>query len=87
MLDGAGDRHDEVACAIVLAVVRGDVVSLGFTRTTIMEMGQPLTGITWKDGDKLPTDNPEGALDFLRMEGIDEARGSRDAHQHGGSSP
>ena len=37
----------------------------------IMEMGQPLTGITWKDGDKLPTDNFEITLQAMKKKGDD----------------
>jgi hypothetical protein len=37
----------------------------------IMEMGQPLTGITWKDGDKLPTDNYEIRLQAMKKKGDD----------------
>ena len=37
----------------------------------IMEMGQPLTGITWKDGDKLPTDNFEIRLQAMKKKGDD----------------
>ena len=36
-----------------------------------MEMGQPLTGITWKDGDKLPTDNFEITLQAMKRKGDD----------------
>jgi hypothetical protein len=37
----------------------------------ILEMGQPLTGITWKDGDKLPTDNYEIRLQAMKKKGDD----------------
>jgi hypothetical protein len=37
----------------------------------IMEMGQPLTGITWKAGDKLPTDNYEISLQAMKKKGDD----------------
>lgn len=37
----------------------------------IMEMGQPLTGITWKAGDKLPTDNYEITLQAMKKKGDD----------------
>jgi 3-keto-disaccharide hydrolase len=37
----------------------------------IMEMGQPLTGITWKAGDKLPKDNYEITLQAMKRKGDD----------------
>lgn len=37
----------------------------------IMRMGQPLTGITWKAGDKLPTDNYEITLQAMKRKGDD----------------
>jgi hypothetical protein len=37
----------------------------------IMSMGQPLTGITWKDGDKLPKDNFEITLQAMKRKGDD----------------
>jgi hypothetical protein len=37
----------------------------------IMRMGQPLTGITIKDGDKLPTDNFEITLQAMKRKGDD----------------
>jgi 3-keto-disaccharide hydrolase len=37
----------------------------------IMEMGQPLTGITWKSGDKVPTDNFEITLQAMKKKGDD----------------
>ena len=37
----------------------------------IMRMGQPLTGITWKDGDKIPTDDFEVTLQAMKRKGDD----------------
>ena len=37
----------------------------------VMKMGQPLTGITWKDGDKIPTDNYEITLQAMKRKGDD----------------
>ena len=37
----------------------------------IMRMGQPMTGITIKDGDKLPTDNFEITLQAMKRKGDD----------------
>jgi hypothetical protein len=37
----------------------------------IMRMGQPLTGMTIKDGDKLPTDNFEITLQAMKRKGDD----------------
>ena len=37
----------------------------------VMRMGQPLTGITWKDGDKLPKDNYEITLQAMKRKGED----------------
>ena len=37
----------------------------------ILKMGQPLTGITWKDGDKIPTDNFEITLQARKRKGDD----------------
>lgn len=37
----------------------------------ILNMGQPLTGITWKDGDKLPKDNYEITLQAMKRNGDD----------------
>jgi Domain of Unknown Function (DUF1080) len=37
----------------------------------VMKMGQPLTGITWKDGDKIPTDNYEVTLQAMKRKGDD----------------
>jgi len=37
----------------------------------IMSMGQPLTGITWKEGDKLPKDNFEITLQAMKRKGDD----------------
>ena len=37
----------------------------------IMRMGQPLTGITIKDGDKIPTDNFEITLQAMKRKGDD----------------
>jgi hypothetical protein len=37
----------------------------------ILEMGQPLTGITFKDGDKLPKDNYEITLQAMKRKGDD----------------
>jgi len=37
----------------------------------VMKMGQPLTGITWKDGDKIPTDNFEITLQARKRKGDD----------------
>jgi hypothetical protein len=39
--------------------------------TIIMRMGQPLTGITWKSGDNLPTDNYEVSLLAMKRKGDD----------------
>lgn len=37
----------------------------------IMRMGQPLTGITWADGKKIPTDNFEITLQAMKRKGDD----------------
>src|SRR5947207_15634118 len=37
----------------------------------IMRMGQPLTGITWKDGASIPTDNFEISLQAMKRKGDD----------------
>jgi hypothetical protein len=37
----------------------------------IMRMGQPLTGITWKNGDQLPKDNYEVTLQAMKRKGDD----------------
>jgi len=37
----------------------------------IMRMGQPLTGITWKDGDAVPKDNFEISLQAMKRKGDD----------------
>lgn len=37
----------------------------------IMRMGQPMTGITWKEGGKLPTDNFEITLQAMKRKGDD----------------
>jgi hypothetical protein len=37
----------------------------------ILKMGQPLTGITWKEGDKIPTDNYEITLQARKRKGDD----------------
>jgi len=37
----------------------------------IMRMGQPLTGITWTDGSKIPTDNFEISLQAMKRKGDD----------------
>jgi Domain of Unknown Function (DUF1080) len=37
----------------------------------VLKMGQPLTGITWKDGDKIPTDNFEITLQARKRKGDD----------------
>src|SRR5262245_12263778 len=37
----------------------------------VMKMGQPLTGITWKDGAKIPTDNFEISLQAMKRKGDD----------------
>jgi len=37
----------------------------------ILKMGQPLTGITWKEGDKIPTDNFEITLQARKRKGDD----------------
>jgi len=37
----------------------------------ILSMGQPLTGITWKAGDKLPKDNFEITLQAMKRKGED----------------
>jgi hypothetical protein len=37
----------------------------------IMRMGQPMTGITWKEGAKLPTDNFEITLQAMKRKGDD----------------
>jgi hypothetical protein len=37
----------------------------------IMKMGQPLTGITWKDAAKIPTDNYEISLQAMKRKGDD----------------
>jgi len=37
----------------------------------IMKMGQPLTGITWKAGDKVPKDNFEVTLQAMKRKGDD----------------
>lgn len=37
----------------------------------IMRMGQPLTGITWADGSKIPTDNFEITLQAMKRKGDD----------------
>jgi hypothetical protein len=37
----------------------------------VMRMGQPMTGITWKDGAKIPTDNFEVTLQAMKRKGDD----------------
>jgi hypothetical protein len=37
----------------------------------LMRMGQPLTGITWKDGDAIPKDNFEVSLQAMKRKGDD----------------
>jgi len=37
----------------------------------VMRMGQPLTGITWKDAGKIPTDNFEITLQAMKRKGDD----------------
>jgi hypothetical protein len=37
----------------------------------ILSLGQPLTGITWKEGDKLPKDNYEITLQAMKRKGDD----------------
>jgi hypothetical protein len=37
----------------------------------VLAMGQPLTGITWKAGDKLPKDNYELSLSAMKRKGDD----------------
>ena len=37
----------------------------------LLPMGQPLTGITFKDGDKLPKDNYEISLQAMKLKGDD----------------
>jgi hypothetical protein len=37
----------------------------------VLKMGQPLSGITWKDGDKIPTDNFEITLQARKRKGDD----------------
>lgn len=37
----------------------------------VLKMGQPLTGITWKEGDKIPTDNFEITLQARKRKGDD----------------
>jgi hypothetical protein len=37
----------------------------------ILKMGQPLTGITWKEADKIPTDNFEITLQARKRQGDD----------------
>jgi len=37
----------------------------------VMRMGQPLTGITWKDGNNLPKDNYEISLQAMKRKGED----------------
>jgi len=37
----------------------------------LMRMGQPLTGITWKDGDAIPKDNFEISLQAMKRKGDD----------------
>lgn len=37
----------------------------------ILKMGQPLTGITWKEGDKIPTDDFEITLQARKRKGDD----------------
>ncbi|MCE9525632.1 MAG: DUF1080 domain-containing protein [Planctomycetales bacterium] len=37
----------------------------------ILEMGEPLTGVTWQKKDELPTDNFEITLEAMKMKGDD----------------
>ena len=37
----------------------------------VLRMGQPLTGITWKDGDSVPKDNFEISLQAMKRKGDD----------------
>jgi hypothetical protein len=37
----------------------------------VMRMGQPMTGITWKDASKIPTDNYEVTLQAMKRKGDD----------------
>jgi hypothetical protein len=37
----------------------------------VMRMGQPMTGITWKDGAKIPTDSYEVTLQAMKRKGDD----------------
>jgi hypothetical protein len=37
----------------------------------VMRMGQPMTGVTWKDAGKIPTDNYEVTLQAMKRKGDD----------------
>src|SRR4249920_3923355 len=37
----------------------------------VMRMGQPMTGVTWKDTGKIPTDNYEVTLQAMKRKGDD----------------